>query len=93
MIVIFQTVQRVVRTAREAGIFLVFVILDNPRNKDSVLDIKVPVFRPGALPELKSYIDQFPFPYYIILRDVSALPETLSDSLRQWFELVTNMSD
>lgn len=84
--------QRVVRKAKEAGIFLVFVILDNPENRDSVLDIKVPHFRPGQLPEIKSYIEQFPFPFYIILRDISALPETLSDSLRQWFELVTNMA-
>ncbi|XP_028395044.1 midasin-like isoform X2 [Dendronephthya gigantea] len=87
-----ETVQKAVRKAREAGIFLVFVILDNPTNKDSVLDIKVPIFRPNQLPELKSYIEQFPFPFYIVLRDTSSLPDTLSDSLRQWFELVTNIS-
>ncbi|KAG8124033.1 hypothetical protein E2320_019500, partial [Naja naja] len=57
---------------------------------DSVLDIKVPVFtQPGELPEIRSYMEEFPFPFYIILRDVNALPETLSDALRQWFELVT----
>lgn len=58
--------------------------------QDSILDIKVPIFKgPGELPEIHSYMDEFPFPFYIILRDVNALPETLSDALRQWFELVT----
>lgn len=41
------------------------------------------------MPEIRSYMEEFPFPFYIILRDVNALPETLSDALRQWFELVT----
>ena len=86
-----QTVQKAVRSAREASIFMVFVILDNPANKDSVLDIRVPVFHPGKLPEIKSYMEQFPFPFYIILRDINALPLTLSDALRQWFELVSSM--
>lgn len=58
--------------------------------QDSVLDIKVPVFKsPGEMPEIRSYMDEFPFPFYVILRDINALPETLSDALRQWFELVT----
>ena len=83
--------QKAVREAREASIFMVFVILDNPANKDSVLDIRVPIFRPGKLPEIKSYMEQFPFPFYIILRDINALPLTLSDALRQWFELVSSM--
>ena len=79
------------RAARDANVFLVFVILDNPVNRDSVLDIKVPIFRPGKLPEIKSYMEQFPFPFYVILRDINALPVTLSDALRQWFELVTSL--
>lgn len=58
--------------------------------QDSILDIKVPLFKePGELPEIRSYMEEFPFPFYVILRDVNALPETLSDALRQWFELVT----
>ncbi|ESP03976.1 hypothetical protein LOTGIDRAFT_230254 [Lottia gigantea] len=85
-----EAVKSAVRKAREANIFLVFVIIDNPENKDSILDIRVPIFKgPGKLPEIKSYMEQFPFPFYIILRDINSLPITLSDALRQWFELVT----
>lgn len=80
-----------VRRAREAGIFIVFVVLDNPSNRDSILDIKIPIFKSGGgLPEIISYIDEFPFPFYLILRDINALPTVLCDALRQWFELVIN---
>ena len=41
------------------------------------------------LPEITSYMDHFPFPFYLILRDINSLPHILSDALRQWFELVT----
>lgn len=30
-----------------------------------------------------TYMDSFPFPYYIVLRDIEALPRTLGDVLRQ----------
>ncbi|XP_071469317.1 midasin isoform X1 [Marmota flaviventris] len=79
-----------VQAAQNANIFIIFVVLDNPSSRDSILDIKVPIFKgPGEMPEIRSYMEEFPFPFYIILRDVNALPETLSDALRQWFELVT----
>ncbi|XP_069866566.1 midasin isoform X1 [Dipodomys merriami] len=78
-----------VQASRNANIFVIFVVLDNPSSRDSILDIKVPIFKgPGEMPEIRSYMEEFPFPFYIILRDVNALPETLSDALRQWFELV-----
>lgn len=39
-----------------------------------------------------SYLDAFPFPFYLILRDMAALPNVLGDALRQWFELAANTS-
>ena len=30
-----------------------------------------------------SYLDTFPFPYYILLRDIESLPRTLANLLRQ----------
>ncbi|NXJ78761.1 MDN1 protein, partial [Trogon melanurus] len=85
-----ERVTAAVQAARNANIFVIFVVLDNPNSRDSILDIKVPIFKgPDELPEIRSYMEEFPFPFYMILRDVNALPETLSDALRQWFELVT----
>ncbi|XP_043500763.1 midasin [Polistes fuscatus] len=77
-----------VRRAKMADIFLVFIIVDNPINKDSILDIRMPVFEDGKLLGIRSYMDSFPFPFYMILRDINMLPEVLSDALRQWFEVV-----
>jgi hypothetical protein len=39
--------------------------------------------------KLSNYMETFPFPFYVVIRDVESLPLTLSDALRQWFELVT----
>ncbi|XP_059144482.1 midasin-like [Physella acuta] len=83
-------VRRAVRRARAARIFLVFVIMDNPQKKGSILDARVPIMdSSGKIQEIKSYMELFPFPFYIILRDISMMPQILSDALRQWFELVT----
>ena len=43
-------------------------------------------------PLLQSYLDVFPFPFYIVLREITALPMVLAQALRQWFELVTNQT-
>ena len=40
-----------------------------------------------ASPAFAQYLDAFPFPFYILLRDLAALPATLAGLLRQWFEL------
>lgn len=66
------------------GVLLAFILLDNPAS--SVLDMKTVSFADGA-PKFTSYMDSFPFPYYIVLRDIAALPMTLADLMRQWFEL------
>uniref|UniRef100_A0A0B7ACC8 VWFA domain-containing protein n=1 Tax=Arion vulgaris TaxID=1028688 RepID=A0A0B7ACC8_9EUPU len=84
-------VRRAVRRARSAKIFLVFIILDNPERKSSVLDAKVPIMESsGQIKEIKCYMEMFPFPFYVILRDINNMPQILSDALRQWFELVTS---
>uniref|UniRef100_H2ZM36 VWFA domain-containing protein n=1 Tax=Ciona savignyi TaxID=51511 RepID=H2ZM36_CIOSA len=86
-----EKVKNAIRAAIDAKIFIAFLILDNPKMKDSILDIKVPVYsQAGKLAEIRSYMSDFPFPFYVIIRDVNVLPETLSDALRQWFEIVTN---
>merc|ERR1719382_451228 len=85
-----EKVSQAVMRARQAGYFCLFLIVENPENKDSVLDIRLPVFKDGQLASIDSYMEHFPFQHYIVLRDVETLPHTLSDSLRQWFELVTS---
>lgn len=83
-------VRQAVRRAKLADIFMVFVIIDSPENKNSVLDIRMPIFKDGKLLGIQNYMDVFPFSFYIILRDINSLPNVLSDALRQWFEVVSN---
>ncbi|CAH2234242.1 jg23191 [Pararge aegeria aegeria] len=87
-------VLQAVRRARQQGIFLVYVIIDNPDNKDSIMDIRRPMLDPvsNTLMGFVPYLDTFPFPFYLILRDMNALPTVLGDALRQWFELAANTS-
>ena len=54
--------------ARQAGYFCLFLIVENPENKDSVLDIRLPVFKDGQLASIDSYMEHFPFQHYIVLR-------------------------
>jgi midasin len=56
------------------------------RAPSSLLDMQSVKFVDGK-PVFERYMDTFPFPYYIVLRDIAALPATLADLLRQWFEL------
>ncbi|KFM76679.1 Midasin, partial [Stegodyphus mimosarum] len=86
-----KVMKNAVRRARDNNIFMVFIVLDSPSNEHSILDIKCPVFEANQLKEMKCYMENFPFPFYIILRDISSLPLVLGEALRQWFELVTSV--
>lgn len=39
--------------------------------------------------QLQKYLDSFPFEYYVVLRNVEALPEVLASTLKQFFERIT----
>ena len=45
------------------------------------------------MPIIKSYMEQFPFPFYIVLKEIGSLPIIMIEALKQWFELVTRSSD
>ncbi|GJP54985.1 hypothetical protein CLOM_g13979 [Closterium sp. NIES-68] len=78
-----ETLRRTVRHAMGKGQLLAFILLDSPA--DSILDMQSVSFSDGV-PSFSSYLDSFPFPYYILLRDIHALPRTLAGLLRQWLE-------
>lgn len=60
------------------------------KSKNSILNMKTAKYEVGASGQMEltmeTYLDTFPFEYYVVLRDVEALPEVLSDTLRQWME-------
>ena len=41
--------------------------------------------------QMQRYLDTFPFDYYVVLRDVEALPEVLSGTVKQFFERISDV--
>ena len=62
-------------------------VFDNPAA--SLLDMQSVSFASGK-PAFTKYMDSFPFPYYALVQNISSLPSTLADLIRQWFEVTSN---
>ncbi|XP_010528473.1 PREDICTED: midasin [Tarenaya hassleriana] len=86
-----EKLKRGVRNFLSKKRMVVFLLLDN--SEESVLDLKECIVQKDGSIKFFRYLDSFPFPYYIVLRDIEALPTTLADLLRQWFELMQNSRD
>jgi midasin len=60
--------------------------------KSSILDMTNASYHTDANGRLElkmeRYMDTFPFDYYVVVREVEALPEVLSATLRQWVEKI-----
>ncbi|KIV89827.1 hypothetical protein PV10_07197 [Exophiala mesophila] len=94
-------ITRLVRQAQEEKIIIVFVIVD--AGDESILDLKEAVFEPdpafdasaGGKPEMRvttrRYLEHFPFPYYLVVRDVRDLPGVLATALKGWFGSVVDV--
>ncbi|CAG8555969.1 630_t:CDS:2, partial [Paraglomus occultum] len=80
-----------VRRAAESQIMTVFIIVDNKGEKDSIISmnhVKYKMINGSMVLQMERYLDTFPFDYYVVLRDINALTETLSDALRQYFTMI-----
>lgn len=91
-----ETIQRLVRKAREEKVMLVFVIIDGISSNESILDMSqvsyVPDAKTGGMSlKVDKYLDSFPFEFYVVVRNISELPEMLSLILRQYFSEVANV--
>ncbi|KAK1575506.1 hypothetical protein Q3G72_006073 [Acer saccharum] len=80
-----ENLKRWVRDLLRKKRMVAFLLLDSPQ--ESILDLKELSFQ-GKEIVVSKYLDSFPFPYYIVLRNIETLPRTLADLLRQWFELM-----
>jgi midasin len=95
-----EPIRRLLREAVEERIMMVFVIVDDVKNKkkgESVLDLKEAKFVKDEITgrsEVKvvRYLDTFPFQYYLVVSDVKELPGVLATLLRQWFAEVVDSS-
>ena len=89
------------RRAEEQRVMVVFVILDSlhskgaagagGQNESSILSMTKPTIKMvdgRAEVEMARYLDTFPFEYYVVLRNVEALPDVLAGTLKQFFERI-----
>ncbi|KAF9110511.1 AAA ATPase midasin [Mortierella sp. AM989] len=86
-----EALKALVRQAAEHQIMLIFIILDNKPEKESIMKMTTASFTSvSGMPKLslKPYLETFPFDYYVVLQNINSLPETLADALRQYFSFV-----
>lgn len=91
----------VLRKAEESRVMIVFVIIDSLHTKgaqgeagshNSILSMNQVAYKSvnGQLDlHVERYLDTFPFEYYVVLRDVETLPDVLSQTLKQFFERIS----
>ncbi|KAK4202656.1 putative midasin [Triangularia verruculosa] len=75
------------REAMEQRVMVVFIVMDDVRDKKghSVLELKEARFGADGMPVVRRYLDSFPFEYYLIVHDLEDLPGALAGVLRGWF--------
>jgi len=86
-----------IREANAQRLRIVFFILDQVAGtreqqqqassavrRTSVLDMKQVGFAPGGRMQVRRYLEDFPFPFYVIVEEIAALPAVFGDTLRQW---------
>jgi len=74
--------------AQRAGVLLVCVIVDKGGAEcDSITQTQSIQFVNGAVVKT-AYLDQYPLPLYLIIKDLHSLPDVLADAVRQFFEIM-----
>ncbi|KAI4355485.1 hypothetical protein L6164_004254 [Bauhinia variegata] len=88
-----EKLKRRVRDVLTSNRMVAFLLLDN--SKESIMDLMEASFDDSnkTFSKFSKYMDSFPFPYYIVLRNIEALPRTLADLVRQWLELMQHSTD
>jgi len=91
--------RRLIREMAEKNMLMVMIIVEGDgdgsaakKKKESILNMKEVSFVNGK-PKVKHFIEDYPFPYYLVVDDMVALPEILGDALRQWFEMLAQIQN
>ena len=93
----------ILRKMNEQRVMVVFIVLDSLHAtaepglvgdiQGSIISMDKAEFKnvDGKMElQLQKYLDSFPFEYYVVLRNVEALPEVLAGTLKQFFERITD---
>lgn len=60
--------------------------MDRKDDGESIMDIKSASMGKDMKFTIKRYMDDFPFEYYLIVKEVKGMSSILADVLRQYFE-------
>ncbi|KAF8895596.1 hypothetical protein BD779DRAFT_1609097 [Infundibulicybe gibba] len=87
-----ERMRSVLRRAEEMRVMVVFIIIDavQANASQSILAMDKAEYKmvDGRMElQLNKYLDSFPFEYYVVLRDVEALPDVLASTLRQFLSV------
>ena len=86
------------RKAEEQRVMFVFIIVDSLHSasrsttQSSILHMDKAEYKlvDGRMElQLQKYLNTFPFEYYVVLRNVEALPDVLAGTLKQFFERIS----
>ncbi|CAE6410034.1 unnamed protein product [Rhizoctonia solani] len=91
-----ERLRTILRRAEEERVMVVFVVVDAPASSGSQESSIISMLQPtvkmvnGKMDiQMERYLDTFPFRYFVVLRDVDALPSVLAGTLRQFFERIS----
>ena len=84
------TVRRLLREMMEGNILVAMIIVESSESEQSILNLKEVSFGKGTV-TTKSFMEDYPFPYYVVLKEMDALPELLGDAVKQWFEMMSRL--
>ena len=87
-----EEVRRWTREAQRRQMLLVLIIVDTDERSITSTQRYVGGAAGAGGRMFVSYLDDFPFPYYLVLRQIEQLPQVLSDALRQWFEVLATQA-
>lgn len=98
-----ERLRSIIRKAEEQRVMVVFIILDSlhanapsasgqAAGQNSILSMNQVAYKEvnGRMDlSVTRYLDTFPFEYYVVVRNVEALPDVLAGTLKQFFERVS----
>lgn len=78
-----QMVKPFLKEAAKKGITYVFIIIDSQKN--SILNIKTVEYVNGKM-EIKSYMSDFPFDFFLVVNNAKELGDILGATLMQFIQ-------
>ncbi|CRG95848.1 dynein-related AAA-type ATPase, putative [Plasmodium gallinaceum] len=62
--------------------------LENNKSQ-SIFNLKQTFYKNNKL-EIVPYLNDFPFPYFVVVNDINDIPSLTCDIIRQWFQILNN---